>query len=80
MELNDLINKIHKTIEANEIMSISQPKMAEKIGVKPRTYTEYCRGTNKPLAMKALLNLLAQLDDENIIKIIRLWEKREKNA
>ena len=51
MELNDLINKIHKTIEAKEIANISQPNMAKRIGVSPRTYTEYSRGVNQPLAM-----------------------------
>lgn len=75
MELNNLLNKIHKTIEAKEIANISQSNMASRIGVSPRTYIEYCRGTNQPLAMKALLNILNELDDENIIKMVRLWKK-----
>ncbi len=75
MELNILINKIHKLIEAKEIKTISQPSMAKRIGVQPRTYTEYSRGTNQPLAMKALLNMLNELDDENIVKVVRLWKK-----
>lgn len=74
MELNLLIKKIHKLIESKQIKSISQSEMAEKIGIKHRTYSEYCRGTNQPLAMKALLNLLKELDDEDIIRIIRFWE------
>jgi DNA-binding XRE family transcriptional regulator len=57
MELNTLIQKIHKLIEAKEIKTISQQNMAKRIGVSPRTYTEYSRGTNQPLAMKALLNM-----------------------
>jgi len=77
MELNDLINKTHKTIEAKEIQDISQKDMATRIGVAPRTYTEYTRGTNKPLAMKALLNMLNDLDDEDIVKIVRLWKKKD---
>ncbi len=75
MELNILINKIHKLIEAKEIKTISQPSMAKRIGVQPRTYTEYSRGTNQPLAMKALLNMLNELDDEDIVKVVRLWKK-----
>ena len=73
MELNILINKIHKLIEAKEIKTISQPNMAKRIGVSSRTYTEYSRGTNKPLGMKALLNMLNELDNEDIIKVVRLW-------
>lgn len=78
MELNKLINKIHKLIEAKEIKTISQPRMAKRIGVSSRTYTEYSRGTNKPLGMKALLNMLNELEDDEIVKVIRLW-KETKN-
>lgn len=53
--------------------------MAKRIGVQPRTYTEYSRGTNQPLAMKALLNMLNELDDEDIVKVVRLWGKRCSN-
>lgn len=34
--------------------------------------TEYSRGTNQPLAMKALLNLLNELNDDEIVKIMKL--------
>lgn len=76
MELNKLINKIHKLIEVKEIKTISQLNMAKRIGVQPRTYTEYSRGTNQPLAMKALLNLLNELDDDEIVKIVREWRNK----
>lgn len=75
MELHELLTKIHKTIEANENKDITRDEMASRIGVKSRTYTEYLRGkTNQPLAMKALLNLLVKLDDDEIIKAIRSWD------
>lgn len=78
MELNDLINKIHKLIEAKELRKIiKQEEMAKRIGVKPRTYTEYIRGTNKPLAMKALLNMLNELDNDDILKVVRSWKTTE---
>lgn len=79
MELKDIINKVHKLIEAKEIKTISQQNMAKRIGVSSRTYTEYSRGTNKPLGMKALLNMLNGLDDEDIVKIVRLWEERKND-
>jgi transcriptional regulator with XRE-family HTH domain len=78
MELNDLINKIHKLIEAKELRKIiKQEEMAKRIGVKSRTYTEYIRGTNKPLAMKALLNMLNELDNDDILKVVRSWKTTE---
>ncbi len=79
MELHELLNEIHKHIEIKEKKNISREEMASQIGVKPRTYTEYLRGKkNQPLAMKALLNLLAKLNDDEIIKVIRSWKKEEQ--
>ena len=80
MELNILINKIHKLMEAKEIKTISQPNMAKRIGVSSRTYTEYSRGTNQPLGMKALLNMLNELDDDDIIKVVRLWKNKDEKG
>ncbi|MFT5835646.1 MAG: putative transcriptional regulator [Sulfurimonas sp.] len=80
MELKNIINKTHSLIEAKEMNGkISQRAMSEMIGVKPRTYTEYTRGTNEPLAMKALLNMLNKLDDEDIIRVVRSWEEKNKS-
>ena len=75
MELKNIINRSHSLIEAKEMKKISQPVMAKKLGVSSRTYTEYTRGTNEPLAMKALLNMLNLLDDDDIIKTVRMWEE-----
>ena len=74
MELKELILGAHCLIEAKEKKRITQEDMATRIGVGYRTYLEYQRGTNAPLAMKALLNLLVLLDDQEIIKVIREWD------
>ena len=75
MELKNIINRTHSLIEAKEMKKISQSNMAKKIGVSSRTYTEYTRGTNEPLAMKALLNILNFLDDDEIVKVVRMWKQ-----
>jgi transcriptional regulator with XRE-family HTH domain len=74
MELKELIRGAHCLIEAKEKKRITQEDMATRIGVGYRTYLEYQRGTNAPLAMKALLNLLVLLDDQEIIKVVREWD------
>lgn len=74
MEPKELLREVHHRIEARERASISQAAMAQRIGISQRTYVEYLRGTNSPLAMKALLKLLTQLGDEEIVKVIRGWE------
>lgn len=48
--------------------------MANRLGISLRTYTEWLRDVNQPLAMKAMLDMLSQLNDDDIVKIIRTWE------
>jgi transcriptional regulator with XRE-family HTH domain len=75
VELKELISGAHHLVEAREKKRITQTDMAQRIGVGYRTYLEYQRGTNAPLAMKALLNLLNMLDDNEIVKVVREWEQ-----
>ncbi|HDC4324805.1 helix-turn-helix transcriptional regulator [Aeromonas hydrophila] len=75
MELKELISGAHHLIEAKEKKRITQVDMAQRIGVGHRTYLEYQRGTNAPLAMKALLNLLNLLDDGELVKVVREWRE-----
>lgn len=80
LELKDLLAKTHNLIAAKENKKrITQMEMAEMLGVGHRTYLEYLRGTNAPLAMKALLNMLNLLDDEDIVKVVRAWQAEESN-
>lgn len=75
VELKELIRGAHSLVEAKEKKRVTQEEMAGRIKVGYRTYMEYQRGTNAPLAMKALLNLLAMLDDQEIVRVVREWEK-----
>lgn len=79
MQLKKLIRGAHSLVEAKEKRRISQVEMAERVGVRYRTYTEYQRGKNAPLAMKALLNLLAMLNEEEIVKVVREWREKRND-
>jgi putative transcriptional regulator len=78
VELKELIRGAHSLIEAREKKRITQEEMASRVGVGYRTYLEYQRGTNAPLAMKALLNLLSLLDDQEIVRVVREWKDDEE--
>jgi transcriptional regulator with XRE-family HTH domain len=87
--LNGLLREIHHRIEAKERTRISQVAMAERLGISSRTYLEYLRGTNSPTGMRAVLDLLCMLDDQELNQIIQQWRKaavddmntlKEKNA
>lgn len=78
MELKELIRGAHSLVEAREKKRITQEDMAHRVGVGYRTYMEYERGTNAPLAMKAMLNLLVLLDDQEILRVVREWGASKK--
>lgn len=71
-----MIRGAHSLIEAKEKRRLTQEEMASRIGVGHRTFMEYERGTNAPLAMKALLNLLVMLNDQEIVRVVREWSEK----
>lgn len=75
MILKEFLKEVHHRIEAKERTRISQSIMAERIGVSHRTYLEYHRGTNEPISMKAVLNLLSQLDEQDLITVMHVWNQ-----
>ncbi|WP_331273798.1 helix-turn-helix transcriptional regulator [Helicobacter pylori] len=56
------------------MQNISQQEMANRLGVSLRTYTEWLRDVNQPLAMRAILDMFSQLNDDDIVKIVRAWQ------
>ncbi|WP_298042735.1 XRE family transcriptional regulator [uncultured Campylobacter sp.] len=76
MKLAHVLYKIHKLIEAKELQSITQKEMARRLSVSERTYIEWLRETNEPIAMKAILDMLSQLNDDDIVRIVRTWGKQ----
>lgn len=71
--LSRLLRELHHRIEAKQCARISQAAMAESLGISARTYIEYLRGTNAPVGMKVVLNLLAMLDEHEIAQVIQHW-------
>lgn len=74
LSLKEFLLSVHKQIEKKPpSRRITRPEMAARIGSTKRTYTEYLLGTVKPHPMRVLLQLLAQLDDEDIVGAVRWW-------
>ena len=65
-------------VEAREKSSINQTELTGRLGISYRTYLEYERGTNASLAMKALLNLLTLLDDQEVVRVVREWAQHKE--
>ncbi|HGM7193528.1 MULTISPECIES: helix-turn-helix domain-containing protein [Pseudomonadota] len=76
--VNDLLRELHHRIEAKERARISQAVMASRLGISARTYLEYLRGTNSPVGMRVVLDLLSMLDDQSVIQVIHHWRESQQ--
>ncbi len=77
MELSTFINKTHRLIEAKEGgKRINQAKMSKRLGISKRTYESYWSGVNQPKSISAILSMLSQLEDEDVVKMINIWRER----
>lgn len=81
MEINDLFNLLHNAVEAqNNGKKISQKIMSEKLDISMRTYQDWRLGNAKPQAAKAVIEMLAMLEDDEIIRVVRKINKLGKQA
>lgn len=81
IDVGGLLRELHHRIEAKERLRISQSVMAGRLGISTRTYLEYLRGTNAPIGMRVMLDLLCMLDDNELAQIIKHWRaKTEANT
>jgi len=72
MQINDLFNILHNSIEAqNNGKKISLKDMALSFGISMRTYQDWKLGRAKPQAAKIVIQMLGKLDDDEIIRAVR---------
>ncbi|WP_456381559.1 XRE family transcriptional regulator [Hydrogenimonas sp.] len=72
MKVNDVFNIVHNAMEAkNNGRKISQKSMAWKLGISMRTYQDWRTGRAQPLAVRALMQMLGELDDEEIVRVVK---------
>ncbi len=78
--IRHLLRELHHRIEAKEHQRISQPAMARRVGIHYRTYTDYLRGTNAPLGMRVLIDLLCMLDNDEALAVVEHWREYRKTS
>lgn len=72
MQINDLFNILHNSLEAkNNGKKISLKDMADALGISMRTYQDWKLGRAKPQAASVVIKMLGQLDDDEIIRTVR---------
>lgn len=75
-----LLRRIHHLLESAEGRRITQEEMSKRLGISMRTYVEYLRGTNAPIGMRAILDMLAMLDQDDVIQIMDEWKSTLKKV
>lgn len=78
--LRELLRRIHHVIEAAERRRISRAEMAGRLEISARTYLEYLRGTHAPLGMRAVLDMLAMLNDGDLVAVVSEWRSTRMKA
>jgi transcriptional regulator with XRE-family HTH domain len=78
--LKEVLRRIHQVIEAGERRRVSQVEMASRLGISPRTYLEYLRGTHAPLAMRAVMDMLAMLNNDDLVTVVGEWKSTRMKA
>jgi len=72
MKVSDIFNIVHNALEAkNNGRKISQKAMAEELGVSMRTYQDWRTGKANPIAARALMQMLGELDDDEIVRVVK---------
>ncbi len=76
MQIDDLFNILHNAVESQHNgKKISLKEMAQSLGISMRTYQDWKLGRAQPQAAAAVMKMLGQLDDDEIIRAVRKINK-----
>ena len=80
MQTRDIFNLLHNAAEAqNYGRKISQRDMAKRLGVSMRTYQDWRLGNSSPQAATALMQMLCELDNDEILRVVNKMKQQESN-
>ena len=72
MLVSDIFNIVHNALEAkNNGRKISMKKMAEHLNISMRTYQDWRSGKANPIAARALIQMLSELDDDEMVRAVK---------
>lgn len=65
---------------ANRGVKLTYKDISKELGVSERTFCEWLRGTNQPMAMKAVLLLLSELDIDQVQNVLNETKSTNENV
>lgn len=72
-KLQNTLMHIHLYVQLMQNKRLSYSEMADIAGVSQRTFAEWMRGGCTPLAVEAVLKMLAMLPSDQIEKALEIW-------
>ena len=80
MQISEFLTQAHLRMQARKGQKITQAEMARGLGISSRTYIEYLRGTNAPIGMHALLNVVSMLEERDLEELLQKWKMEQPKA
>lgn len=72
MKTKDIFNLLHNAVESKFLgKKISQREMANRLDVSMRTYQDWKLGNSQPQSAIAIFKMLTELDDDDVLHIIK---------
>ncbi len=76
MKTKDIFNLLHNAVESKFLgKKISQREMASRLDVSMRTYQDWKLGNSQPQSAIAIFKMLTELDDDDVLHIVRRIRK-----
>ncbi len=76
MQIDDLFNILHNALESQKNgRKISLKDMSASLGISMRTYQDWKLGRAKPQAAAVVMKMLGELEDDEIIRVVRKINK-----
>ena len=82
MKTKDIFNLLHNAVESKFLgKKISQREMANRLNISMRTYQDWKLGNSQPQSAIAIFKMLSELDDDDVLHVIRRIRRgfKEKN-
>lgn len=76
MRLSEFLRAAQSVTGKRQARRVTHRDAADLMRVSHRTYVEYVRGVNNPKGMSALLHLLAQLHQDDLLDLLNRWRRR----
>jgi DNA-binding XRE family transcriptional regulator len=72
MKTKDIFNLLHNAVESKFLgKKISQREMANRLDVSMRTYQDWKLGNSQPQSAIAIFKMLTELDDEDVLHVVK---------